>query len=87
MNDVWMVRRRVPLLVLRRKRSELTQFGDLQVSLYPHRVDRGQRFHFVVKVKELVSVHEYPEPLVLAVDLDLEGRQRRRGEQLSEEQE
>jgi len=35
------------------------------------RVDGGETFNFVVKVKELVSVHEDPEPLVLAVDLDL----------------
>lgn len=27
----------------------------------------------MIKVKELVSVHEYPEPLVLAVNLDLQG--------------
>ena len=39
--------------------------------MYPYCVDRGQRFYFVIKVKELVSVHEYPEPLVLAVDLNL----------------
>lgn len=41
--------------------------------MYPYCVDRGQIFYFVIKVKELVSVHEYPEPLVLAVDLDLQG--------------
>lgn len=29
----------------------------------------------MVKVKELMSVHEYPEPLVLAVDLDLQDGQ------------
>lgn len=62
--------------VQRGRRKALTQFGDLYVSLYPYRVDRGQRFHFVIKVKQLVSVHEYPEPLVLAVNLDLKGTKR-----------
>lgn len=46
--------------------------------MYPYCVDGGQGFHFVIKVKELVSVHEYPEPLVLAVDLNLEDRCRER---------
>lgn len=46
--------------------------------MYPYCVDGGQGFHFVIKVKELVSVHEYPEPLVLAVDLNLQGRWRER---------
>lgn len=54
---------------------ELTELGDLQVSVDPNRVDGRQRFHSVVKVKELVSVHEYPEALVLAVDLHLQRRQ------------
>lgn len=64
--------------VQRKRSGRLTELGDLNVSLYPDRVDSGQRFHFVIKVKELVSVHEYPEPLVLAVDLNLEGTKRRK---------
>lgn len=40
----------------------------------------------MVKVKELMSVHEYPEPLVLAVDLHLQGawREERRNNETSE---
>lgn len=41
--------------------------------MYPYSVDRGQGFYFVIKVKELVSVYEYPEPLMLTVDLNLQG--------------
>lgn len=55
--------------------------------MYPYRVDGGQRFHFVVKVKELVSVHKYPEPLVLAVDLDLQEGQTDRGREGGKEEE
>lgn len=32
----------------------------------------------MIKVKELVAIHKYPEPLVLAVDLNLDKTERKR---------
>lgn len=50
--------------------AKLSQFGDLKTPNYPDHINGLQRLYFVIKVKQLVSVHKDPKALVLTMDLN-----------------
>lgn len=52
--------------------AQLSQFGDLKTPNYPDHINGLQRLYFVIKVKQLVSVHKDPKALVLTMDLNLQ---------------
>lgn len=49
----------------------LAQLGDLKTPNYPDHINGWQRLYFVIKVKQLVSIHKDPKTLVLTMDLNL----------------
>ncbi len=49
----------------------LAQLGDLKTPNYLDHINGWQRLNFVIKVKQLVSIHKDPKSLVLAMDLNL----------------
>ncbi len=49
----------------------LAQLGDLKTPNYLDHINGWQRLYFVIKVKQLVSIHKDPKSLVLAMDLNL----------------
>lgn len=48
----------------------LAQLGDLKTPNYLDHINGWQRLYFVIKVKQLVSIHKDPKSLVLAMDLN-----------------
>lgn len=64
----------------------LAQLGDLKTPNYPDHINGQQRLYFVIKVKQLVSIHKDPKTLVLAMDLNLYKWGRKRGERVKWDQ-
>lgn len=56
------------------------QLSDLKTPNYPDHINGQQRLHFVIKVKQLVSIHKDPKTLVLTMDLNLHNRKKGEGD-------
>jgi len=64
------------------RRACLAKLGDLKTPNYPDHVNGQQRLYFVIKVKQLVSIHKDPKTLVLTMDLNLYNWGKERGERV-----
>lgn len=53
------------------------QFGDGNAAFDPQRVDVSERHHSMVKVEQLLSVHQHPKTTVFTVNLHLRDETRR----------
>lgn len=62
------------------RRACLAKLGDLKTPNYPDHINGQQRLYFVIKVKQLVSIHKDPKTLVLTMDLNLYKWGKERGE-------